>query len=201
MTRPLLFALLILTACSEEAPTAQPETFDFVAATPEEAKAKALKATGTLLSTLITRLTNELKDKDPHLALAACSEFAQDITRDIRDEQDVDVHRTALRYRNPKNKPDEFERAWMENALAQKKEVNPAGEGVVLTAADGSREYRFVRPLFLAQLCIVCHGPTDGLSDGVKAALAERYPDDRATGFGLGDLRGIVSVRIPLAKQ
>jgi len=32
----------------------------------------------------------------------------------------------------------------------------------------------------------------------VQAILAREYPDDRATGFSVGDVRGAVSVRIPL---
>ena len=31
-------------------------------------------------------------------------------------------------------------------------------------------------------------------------ALKRRYPDDRATGFFPGDLRGVVSVRVPFGK-
>ena len=33
----------------------------------------------------------------------------------------------------------------------------------------------------------------------VRDALAELYPGDRATGYQVGDLRGAVSVKIPLA--
>ena len=114
---------------------------------------------------------------------------------DEEQGQGVRVRRTALRYRNPANKPDDYERTWME-AVPTRDDVNPAGEGKVV---DG--EYRYIRPIYLAQLCTACHGPKEGLSAGVKSALAERYPDDRATGFVPGDLRGIVSVRIPLAQE
>jgi hypothetical protein len=34
----------------------------------------------------------------------------------------------------------------------------------------------------------------------VRAALEERYPEDDAIGFKPGDLRGAVSVRVPLSK-
>ena len=200
MKRFALLLLLPVAACSDKSETAAPpETFDYVAANEKEAHDKALSASGALLGTLITRLTNELMNKEPHLALGVCSDEAQDLSRKIRAKHGVDVHRTALRYRDPKNKPDAYERAWMEKEPTRK-DVNPAGEGEIVIAADGTREYRFIRPLYLSNLCSVCHGPTDELSDDVKAALAERYPDDRATGFRPKDLRGVVSVRVPLAK-
>jgi hypothetical protein len=41
-------------------------------------------------------------------------------------------------------------------------------------------------------LCLVCHGK--GLSDEVKATLEEYYPDDLATGYSLGQVRGAISV-------
>ena len=38
------------------------------------------------------------------------------------------------------------------------------------------------------KLCTKCHGTE--LKPEVKAKLAEFYPDDKATGFNKGDLRG-----------
>jgi hypothetical protein len=38
----------------------------------------------------------------------------------------------------------------------------------------------------------------ENISADVKPILAEKYPEDRATGFLIGDLRGAVSVKIVL---
>jgi len=38
--------------------------------------------------------------------------------------------------------------------------------------------------------CLTCHGPTESIPEDVRAALRERYPDDKATGYAVGDLRG-----------
>ncbi len=46
--------------------------------------------------------------------------------------------------------------------------------------------------------CLDCHGPRDKMAPAVLAALAERYPADAATGFDCDDLRGAISVRVPL---
>jgi hypothetical protein len=40
--------------------------------------------------------------------------------------------------------------------------------------------------------CLVCHG--ESIAPAIAKTIGERYPADRATGFRLGDLRGIVVV-------
>jgi hypothetical protein len=37
---------------------------------------------------------------------------------------------------------------------------------------------------------VICHGLEDQITPDVKSQLAELYPEDRATGFKEGDLRG-----------
>jgi hypothetical protein len=44
-------------------------------------------------------------------------------------------------------------------------------------------------------MCTPCHG--ERLTAAVQDAVRVRYPDDRATGYQPGDLRGAVSVRVP----
>ena len=49
-------------------------------------------------------------------------------------------------------------------------------------------EFRFMKAIPTGAVCLKCHG-TD-LSPAVTAKLTELYPDDKATGFKEGDLRG-----------
>ena len=56
-------------------------------------------------------------------------------------------------------------------------------------------EYRFVKALPVQPLCLSCHGPVDQLSPAIKAALGQTYPNDRATGYSEGQIRGVISVR------
>ncbi len=49
----------------------------------------------------------------------------------------------------------------------------------------------------ISNLCVTCHGPTDALAPDVKQVLATRYPGDQATGYALGDLRGIAWAELP----
>ena len=44
---------------------------------------------------------------------------------------------------------------------------------------------------------MTCHGPKDKISEEVKGQLAKLYPNDTATGFQTGDLRGWFWVEVP----
>jgi hypothetical protein len=68
----------------------------------------------------------------------------------------------------------------------------------VIRAPDGSHELQYVRPLVVDGRCLACHGDPAGFDPEVRAVLARRYPDDRATGYAPGDLRGAISVRVPI---
>lgn len=54
----------------------------------------------------------------------------------------------------------------------------------------------YVEPITVAPLCTTCHG--ESISPGISNAIAERYPDDEATGFTVGDLRGVFWVEFPV---
>ncbi len=45
--------------------------------------------------------------------------------------------------------------------------------------------------------CGMCHGPREEIAEEVSAKLDEFYPDDDATGFAEGDLRGWIWVEAP----
>jgi hypothetical protein len=104
------------------------------------------------------------------------------------------VRRTTRGLRNRANAPDSLEEA----ALAWF-EAEKARGGVFPSSwvQDSGEEVRYYRPLVMNGLCVQCHGPSESLTEDVRAALAERYPDDDATGYEVGDLRGLIRVSIP----
>ena len=52
-------------------------------------------------------------------------------------------------------------------------------------------------PIQLLTTCVLCHGTEADLAEGVQEALAVHYPDDEATGFAPGDLRGWFWMEVP----
>jgi hypothetical protein len=128
--------------------------------------------------------------ESPMAAIAVCQDEAPKIAERWSTEAAI-VRRTALRLRQPHNAASEADQATM---LAFSKRL-AAGESAssveeFSVTADGSM--RYARALVTEAPCLVCHGET--LAHAIAKTIGERYPADRATGFRLGDLRGIVVV-------
>lgn len=166
-----------------------------------EARRQADEAADALTAALMPRLMTALAQGGPEEGVKVCSEIAQSITLSVGGDRELTVKRTSLRVRNPENAPDPYERAWLEQAVS----ARARGEVVrtsyeVLEGLDGRRELRHLRPIvFPGDPCSGCHGTRDEISSEVRALIAERYPDDHATDFQSGDLRGAISIRVPLA--
>jgi hypothetical protein len=192
----LLVLMPPLQVCAEEG--AAPLGWEEVAA-----RKKADVAAQLLARTLLTELETALQKGGPAAGVRICKEVAQKVTQDVGAREGVTVRRTALRVRNPDNRPDDFERAWLERAqqeLAAGREVLPAYE--VERRSDGARQLRHLRPIvFPGGICSQCHGRSDEISQEVRDLLRVQYPDDRATGFAPGDLRGAISVKVPLREN
>lgn len=186
--RHAALVLLLLAACGAR-PPGEAEI--------EAARAKAGDAAAQLMGALFSELQGALAKGPPELAIDVCADRAPAIAKRIGDETGLSVRRTSLRTRNPANAPDDWERAWLEKASAA---TAPAVDDAEVVRRDGGYELRYVRVVRLAEMCTTCHGAPEKIPAAVKEAIARRYPADRATGFAPGDLRGVVSVRVPFTE-
>lgn len=168
----------------------------------EQATLAAAGAAMELTSSLVSRLQAAMEEGGPVAAVNVCGEVAQELTQKLATEQGISMRRVALRHRNPQNAPDAYETAWLESQAATTAEQPSAAFGEIVPAADGGPgEYRYLSPIYLKAQCLVCHGSAEQIPADVQAVLAERYPDDRATDFSLGELRGAISIRVPFADE
>ena len=192
MASVVLIAWLWVPACEGRRQAAAPTTADSAAV------AQARAAADALGSDLIGMLTRELARGGPSAAIAVCADSAQERTR-RHQGGGVQVRRVGTRVRNPANTPDAVEAdALSAFAAAVSDGRIPADTHFVAPAADGTYELRYLRPVLVREPCLACHGPAEQLAPEVRQLLAARYPQDRATGYAVGDLRGAVSVRLPL---
>ena len=132
----------------------------------------------------------------PESALPVCSEKAPAIAREVAERHGVTLRRATLRARNPKNRADDGERAVLES-FAAALEKGEVPQPRVVGHADGSRS--FYAPIVLQNaLCLQCHGtPEKELAPATLEAIRKLYPDDEATGYSLGELRGLWKVTFP----
>lgn len=99
------------------------------------------------------------------------------------------VSQMATRYRNPAHRADSTARAVME-----KMEADPGLMGTWRRTRRDAREgVRYFRRITVERACLACHGSKEERPAFVK----EDYPEDRAYGFEVGDLRGVYSVFVP----
>jgi hypothetical protein len=185
----LLAAIVIPTGCS-------PGTLDD--ATRGRVAALGDSAAMSLVRTLGARLNAHLASGAPGLAVEFCSAEALVLTDSVAASLGPgwELKRTTTRTRNPANEPDSLEtealRFFTERADSVEAEQP---ERLVQEVGDGA--YRYYMPLRIGPMCLQCHGPRDALEPAVRRALDALYPEDRATGYAAGDLRGVVRVTVP----
>ena len=167
-------------------------------------EAKLLEEARSIAQTLPPKMLNviqsEIKKGGPEQALDACNQLSPKMAALATEETGWAIRRVSMKNRNPKAVPDE----WEKGVLAEFEQRLSAGEPPMamdkgMIVADGDKKfYRYMRPLMTQKLCMECHGPADGISPNVKARLNELYPDDRATGFTEGKMRGALTIKKPL---
>lgn len=153
-----------------------------------EVLARAQAAAKQLGQTLKTRLVGAMTEGGPEAAIELCSAEAQSITSAASAESGVRLGRASLRTRNPSNVPPAWVRAWLEEQ-GERPVEGVEGFARVSGGPEGRRA-EFLMPIGVEGPCLVCHGDPGAMPDGVRSLLEERYPEDRATGYALGDLRG-----------
>lgn len=152
----------------------------------EVAKEKAVAAKEALFKKLSGRLMAAVSESGPAGAIEVCSSEASQLTEQVGKEQGVRIGRSSLKLRNPNNTPPAWTKGHMD-ITRTKPQFLPLEGGAV-----GA-----ILPILLQPQCLACHGPQEQLAEGVADKLAKLYPDDQATGFTEGDLRGWFWVEVP----
>jgi hypothetical protein len=115
-----------------------------------------------------------------------CKLSAPAIAAAVGKEHGVRIGRTALKLRNPDNAAPDWAIGYVNG---------DGGTPVQLAWPDG--RFAALLPIRLKQGCLGCHGAEDAIQPPVAKALAELYPNDSATGFKAGDLRGWFWIEVP----
>jgi hypothetical protein len=122
-------------------------------------------------------------------AISACNIDAQGIAEGL-SVNGVRMGRTSHRLRNPENVAPDWVGPILEDYVSGRGAPSPKE----LRISDDHMGY--VEPIYLQPGCTACHG--NEIADVVSAKLNELYPQDRAVGFEVGDLRGVFWVEYPL---
>ncbi|TAM44550.1 MAG: DUF3365 domain-containing protein [Gammaproteobacteria bacterium] len=153
-----------------------------------------------LQTTLVGELQAAMKAGGPTNAIEVCNTKASAIATELSKKNGLQIGRTSLKIRNAKNAPDAWETKVMKEFETRKaKGEDPAAlEHSEVVTEGGKKTFRYMKALPVAQgmPCPVCHG--EKIDPKVRAKLEKLYPQDKAVGFKVGDLRGAVTIKQPL---
>lgn len=154
-------------------------------------KAEAITIVKQFGGALKPQLKKALAEGGVTQAIEVCSVKAPKIAQDLTLSTNWQVKRVSLKARNNKSAmPD----TWEKVTLAEFDLRQQQGESAknMAKAEIIGNEFRFMKAQGTAPLCLNCHGSE--LSQETKAALKDHYPNDKATGYSLGEIRGAFSL-------
>ncbi len=164
-------------------------------------EAKLLEEARALPATMVPKLLEVLQDeiaKSGHAnAISVCREKAPAMAKGLSEKTGWAIRRVSLKNRNPKAVPD----AWEEAVLREFEQRLAAGQSPVtmdkseVVVIDGQKTMRYMKALPTQELCMNCHGKPNKVSADVQAKLKELYPDDKATGYDVGQIRGAITAK------
>ncbi len=149
---------------------------------------------------LLAVLQEEIAKGGPEGAIDVCRDKAPQLAKEVSEKTGWNVRRDSLKNRNPKAVPDAWEQAVLQDfdrraAAGENPATLEKGEVVV---DNGVKVYRYIKALPVQPLCLNCHGAPENMSQATKAKLAERYPNDKGTGYAVGQIRGAMTIRRPI---
>jgi len=154
------------------------------------------QAAQTFGKTLKGELQAAMKQGGPMAAVGVCNQRAPEIAAELSRETGFTMRRTSLKPRA--TPPTDWERAVLEGFEARHAAGEPpkAIEWHEVATVAGEKRLRYMKAIGTQGICLTCHG-TD-IDPALKAKIDRLYPEDRATGFAKGDIRGAFSITASL---
>ena len=154
--------------------------------------AKGKKITMFSFKALSSELIKAIETGGVEKAVDYCHLEAIPLTDSLSKNYKAEIKRVSDKYRNPGNKPDELDMKVISayrQQLANDQELQPHLE------VTGDTVYYYSPILILNPLCLQCHGePGNTMQPENDRFIKAKYPEDKATGYKLGDLRGVWKV-------
>ncbi len=158
---------------------------------PAALKTEAIGIVKSFGGMLKPELKKALTEGGPAHAISVCSERAPAIAQQLRAQTGWYINRVSLKARNDKSAtPDAWEAKVLQQFDQRQAEGEAAAKMAFAEVVDG--KFRFMKAQGVEAVCLVCHGAA--VKPEVEAALAEKYPNDAARGYSLGQIRGAFSL-------
>ena len=156
------------------------------------------EVTKQLGSKLKSKLVYAMQSSGPEAAISVCNIEATKISAEVSNKNNIKVGRTSLKIRNTENQPD----AWEIKQLKWFEAENDSGVDIKtleiseIIKENGKSIFRYMKAIPMQEQCALCHGTT--IAPSVTVKINSLYPQDQATAFKLGDIRGAFTVKMDL---
>lgn len=149
------------------------------------------------MESLKTVLVKEMQTNGIVAAVSVCSDTAQILTNNYGVNKGIYINRVSFNYRNTNSKPDEVETKALKyfEELKSNGKLTDTTEYFEVVEKEGVKNVRYMKPILVQSPCLGCHGAESNIVPEVKSILNVKYPEDKATGYQMDDLRGAVSIQ------
>ena len=146
---------------------------------------------------LISNLQNAIAVNGLPGAIEFCNIQALPILAELSEKYGVEIRRASNRYRNPADQPTEDEKAILDAYEYNAENGNKSDPNI--QKFENGEVFLYTKAIVIpGGMCLSCHGESGTeINETTLQKLAELYPEDKAKGHKVGDLRGMWSVRIP----
>lgn len=156
---------------------------------------KGKKIAGLTFSALSSQLQRAIATSGISGAVQYCSVSAIPITDSLSRANSVVIKRTSEKLRNPANQGSLQETEVLKEyqiRAAKGSDLSP-----IIRPVDETH-VAFYAPIIANDFCLNCHGSPGGeIAQDDLDLITRLYPNDQATGYLSGDLRGIWSIVFP----
>lgn len=167
----------------------------------DELTKEAKELTQKFGKTLKSELVKGMSAGGAENAISVCYEKAPEIAENLSQESGWIISRTSLKARNKNNTPDDWEKSVLlefERLNESEVDQNSLVYSEVIEK-NGTQVFRFMKAIPTDAVCLTCHG--SNIKDEVAVKIKELYPEDNATGFKQGDIRGAFSLSKIIVKK
>jgi len=140
-----------------------------------------------------SKLKEVIQNEGIPQALKYCNVNAFPIVDSLQEVYGIRIRRTSQKMRNPSDTPDKMEQKIIDEYM----DVIQKGETPTVKVVLSKKNVDYFKPIILsASLCLNCHG---NIGSEIKyenyTIIKALYTEDKATGYKMGDLRGIWSIK------
>lgn len=138
---------------------------------------------------LLQNVAGAIQKGGTDYAVDYCNVNAIPITDSIANRHTMFIQRLSYKNRNPGNA---FQ-TQMDSLAWQKIKSEKAD----FIEQDKSGDVFYYKPILMAMpTCIKCHGGKTEITQSTQKIIAQKYPNDKAIGYEIGDLRGMWKIKI-----